>query len=569
LVPYLADSDPEIRAQAAKWLGDVRYRKAGEALIALLRDDYPRARFFAAEALGRTAHEGAIEPLVKLLASNNDEDHYIRHAASLALARIGRPEPVVALHGHTSRAVRLGAVLALRRMKVPGIAAFLKDSDEYIVAEAARAINDDLSIPEALPALGEVLKETRFASEPLLRRAINANLRVGTLPALQLLIDYAQREGAPVAMRAEAVDALSTWAKPSVLDRVDGRYRGEVVRDLSEVQTKAAPALIALMPHAEPSLRQVVVRATGRLQLKEAVPSLLARLKNDRDAGVREAALRALVIMGTDQTEQAVRLALADQSKNVRVAGLDLLPTAGLAPTVVVPLLAGVIAQRTTEEKQAAITTLGTLPVANTEPTFNQLLNRWQQRTLPPEVQLELAEAIEAAKSGELKSRLQSISRGAAADSLQALYAGALLGGDPQRGADIFWGHPTAQCVRCHSFNDYGGTAGPRINGVGARLTRGQLLEALVSPSARIAPGFGVVTLELTGGTRLSGILVEETSQAIRIKRGDRPDSTIARTAIQKRIDSPSSMPPMQYLLTKKELRDVVAFLASLEKEEE
>ena len=188
-------------------------------------------RFFAAEALGRIAYEPAINPIIQMLEANNDEDAYIRHAGSLALARINKAEPVVALAKHPSRALRIAAVVALRRMSHPGIANFLTDQDEFIVTEAARAINDDLSIKEALPALGNVLQNTRFTNEALLRRAINANLRVGTPEAMQNLINYAAKEGSPVAMRAEALDALSTWAKPSVLDRVDGRYRGVIQRD--------------------------------------------------------------------------------------------------------------------------------------------------------------------------------------------------------------------------------------------------------------------------------------------------------------------------------------------------
>lgn len=212
LLPLLQDSDPEIRAQAAKWLGDVRYKAAGPALLPLLTDANSRARFFAAEALGRIAHEPAVAPIIRLLEANNDEDVYIRHAGSLALARIGKAEPVVALAKHPSRAVRIAAVVALRRMSHPGIAQFLTDSDEFIVTEAARGINDDLSIPQALPALGNLLADTRFANEALIRRAINANLRVGTPEALQNLIRYAGQKGAPAPMRAEAMDALSTWA---------------------------------------------------------------------------------------------------------------------------------------------------------------------------------------------------------------------------------------------------------------------------------------------------------------------------------------------------------------------
>ncbi|HWK98784.1 MAG TPA: HEAT repeat domain-containing protein, partial [Parapedobacter sp.] len=53
LIPLLQDDDPEIRAQAAKWLGDIRYKPAGPELIPLLGDRHTsRVRFFAAEALG-------------------------------------------------------------------------------------------------------------------------------------------------------------------------------------------------------------------------------------------------------------------------------------------------------------------------------------------------------------------------------------------------------------------------------------------------------------------------------------------------------------------------------------
>src|SRR5690606_10079107 len=162
------------------------------------------------------------------------------------LARIGKAEPLMGLAGHPSRSVRIAAVIALRRMRHPGLSRLLSDKDEYIVTEAARAINDDHFVTEALPALAGLLKETRFGEEALglpalagllkvnrfgeeglTRRAVNACLWTGTQTSLQHLLNYFMREDAPVAMRAEAIDAASTWPRPAVLDRVSGRYRGE------------------------------------------------------------------------------------------------------------------------------------------------------------------------------------------------------------------------------------------------------------------------------------------------------------------------------------------------------
>ena len=569
LLPYLKDSDPEIRAQAAKWLGDVRYAEAGSALVPLLKDKNPRAQFFAAEALGRIAYGPAIQPIVDLLAAYNDQDAFIRHAGSLALARIGKVEPVVALAKHPSKGVRIAAVVALRRMSNPGIASFLADSDEFIVTEAARGINDDLSITPSLPALGNLLLTTRFTNEPLIRRAINANLRVGTPEAMQNLITYADKEGAPVAMRAEAMDALSTWAKPSVLDRVDGRYRREIVRDPIVLKTKVAGTYTKLLTHADLPLRMSAVKAVSKLKLTQASDELFDRLKNDTDPSIRVEALRALAAMNNKDIGKAIEQALSDQQKTVRVAALDLVGKTSMAKDKMVALLSDVINTRTTEEKQAALLTLGKLPIANSQPVFDKLLAKMADKSLPAEIGLELEEAVTSTKSPQLLAKYKAITGKQSPDDLLASYQGALSGGEPELGRRIFFRHQTAQCIRCHSYDDLGGNAGPRLNGVASRLTHEQLLEAVINPSARLAPGFGSATLELKDGKVVSGIVQNETDAEVTMKVGDQPDQVVQKSQIAKRTNAPSSMPDMKYLLTKREIRDVVSFLATLRDDKE
>lgn len=568
LIPLLEDEDPEIRAQAAKWLGDVRYARAGQALIPLLKDEYPRARFFAAEALGRIQHQPAVEPIIQLLRENNDEDAYIRHAGSLALARIGKAEPIVALAKDPSRGVRIAAVVALRRMQHAGIAEFLTDKDEYIVTEAARAINDDLSIEGALPALAEVLNENRFTNEALIRRAISANLRVGNDRTMQNLIDYASRTGRPLEMRVEAIDALSTWAKPSVLDRVDGRFRGEVTRDPGAVRERSAEPLIRLMSNNRREIRLSAVKATGKLKIADAAQHVFTRLKSDADAEVRSEALLALAAMEHELTNEAIQTALADKEKSVRVVALDLLPKTDMPKETMVALLSDVIKTRTTEEKQAALLTLGTVENDNAEKLLDTLLTQLKEGTLSPEIHLELSEAIDSTGSEGLRKRYQEITAGLAPDSLAAAYNGVLVGGDIAKGRNLFFRDQTAQCMRCHSFNDFGGNAGPRLNGVAARLSQEQLLQALIEPSARIAPGYGIVSVQLQNGKSISGILQEEKENGILLKVGERPDTLVMKESIVKQTTAPSSMPPMRYLLTKRQIRDLMSFLSTLKEDE-
>lgn len=567
LIPLLQDKDPEIRAQAAKWLGDMRYKEAGNSLLPLLKDSYIRARFFAAEALGRIEYEPAINSIVELLRSNNDEDAYVRHAGSLALARIGKAAPLVALSGDTSRAVRIAAVVALRRMSDAGITRFLNDADEYIVTEAARAINDDLSIKDALPALGNLLKTTRFTNEALLRRSINANLRAGTDEALQNLIDYSSKEGFPVKMRAEAVETISTWPKPSVVDRVDGRYRGAIQRDPALVRSKAADVLLQLLNNKDSIIRISSVKAISKLNIGQGLAPLLGLLKNDPKAQVRVEALKALALMKDEHIGEAIQQALTDKDKTVRVAGIDLIAKMNIPKELMVSLLSDVINTKTTEEKQAALLTLGSLPVANSQKVFDGLLQQMAAGKLSSDVYLELAEAIDSSRSPQLIAQYKNISSKISPDSLTSSYAGSLNGGDPEKGRNIFFRGQASQCIRCHSYDDIGGNAGPRLNGVASRLTRPQILEALINPSARLAPGFGYVTVDTRNGKTLSGVLEGETNTGLTVKVGDQPNQVIPKDQILKRVNAASSMPEMRYILSKKEIRDVVSFLSTLKED--
>ncbi|WP_114750459.1 HEAT repeat domain-containing protein [Pleomorphovibrio marinus] len=564
LLPFLKDQDPEIRAQAAKWIGDVKYADGSDALLPLLKDENSRVKFFAAEALGRVAYSPAIPYLVEMLEENNGEDLYLRHAGSLALARIGEETPLAALVNHRSKAVRVAAVVALRRMKSPTISKFLLDQDPYIVAEAARGINDDTSIPEALGDLGALLAEDRFKEEPIIRRAINANLRLGTQEALDQLLAYISNGNAPAAMRAEAIAALSTWTKPSVLDRVDGWYRGEIEREAGMVLSSAKAPLEKLVEDGDAQIRFAAVQALGILKVKDAEQVLLASLKGDPSADVREAALKALASLEAENMEEAIEHGLSDRAKNVRIAGLDLIERMEISAKLKADLLAEVIQKQTTEEKQAALISLGKIDADASTPVFRGFLAQMEEGTFYPEIELELAEALEISGIEQLQNTYEKIKSQQSEDETLASYSGSMYGGDPVKGRRIFFQHPTGQCIKCHAYEDFGGNAGPKLNGIANELNRQELLEALIDPSKRLAPGFGVVILNLENEKRVAGIKAAENQQSITVKMGNKPDTVVMKEHILERKDAPSSMPDMKQYLTRREIRDLVSFLATL-----
>ena len=205
----------------------MRHAPAGDALLPLLAHRSPRVRFFAAEALGRLAYKPAVRPARRACSPTTTIATCCSAMPAASRCRESATPPRSARsRTHPSRGVRIAAIVALRRMRHADVARFLADADEGVVTEAARAINDDGSIAAALPALARLLDERRFTSEPLLRRAINANLRLGTSEALARLAAFAADRGRPEAMRVEAVSALGVWPAPSTLDRVDGMHLG-------------------------------------------------------------------------------------------------------------------------------------------------------------------------------------------------------------------------------------------------------------------------------------------------------------------------------------------------------
>jgi quinoprotein glucose dehydrogenase len=143
-------------------------------------------------------------------------------------------------------------------------------------------------------------------------------------------------------------------------------------------------------------------------------------------------------------------------------------------------------------------------------------------------------------------------------------YAGTLVGGNVNDGRGYFFWNSTGQCVRCHAIKDEGGKVGPSLTTIGKTLSRQQILEAIVDPSARLSPGFGTVKISLTDGSEATGILMEETEKKLILKTSDAEPLEIETTRIAKRQNFPSGMPPMGAAMSKTEIRNLVEFLASM-----
>ena len=564
LLRWADDGDPEIRAQVARALGDVRYAPAADTLTRLLEDDSPRVRMLAAQALGRIGHGPAHDDLVEMLAANANEDAHLHHAGTIALARIGNVEALGGLADHPSRAVRLAAVVALKRLEAPAVARFLDDEASTVVTNAARAINDDTFIEEALPDLARTLDRTPVGSEPLVRRAINASLYSGRPADAERLARFAGRTAVDAELRAEALATLAHWSDPSMLDRVTGRYRGPVGNEPQPARRALADATPALLRAPSATVRAAAVEAVQGTGYGGANGELARLVEADPAPAVRTAALTALRTLEYEALDAAFDAALNDDTPSVRRAALEMVPDLSLPAADIASLLGSVLDTGTVEEQQTALRILGGLDHPAATDLLAEQMGRLTSGALPRALEFELLEATEQSSGETLAARMKAYRASLSpSDSVAGYHRALLYGGDPDRGEELYRQHPGAQCTRCHAGGGDGAEVGPGLSNIGAQLSREQLLEAMVAPDARLAPGYGGVTLTLEDGSSARGLIEAETDSSITLRTGRDQVRTLAKSTVTDRVQS-SPMPPMGNVLTRPELRDLVAYLATL-----
>jgi len=550
LLPLLGDSDPEVRAQAAKTLGGLRTVLAYDRLVALLRDESPRVRFFAALGIGKIGKRDAVGPIIDFLRVNNNEDRMLQHAGIMALVGMEDVEGILAAGKDPSAAVRMAALVALRRLKRPEAARFLSDADPKLVLEAARAIYD-VPLEAAMPALRDLLR-TPAAPERALLRSVNAAFRLGDAEALAA---FAARPEAPASVRVEALEVLADWEKPSGRDRLMGLWRPIPERPADAAASAVASRLRTFLLDPSDGVSGAAARVAARYKL-EGAGALLRDAFGDRSLvpGTRLAALRALAGLGGD-LGPTVLAALGEKDEAIVREAVRLLPRSGLPEAL--PRLEKILAASdSVAVRQAAVLALGELGA-------DSVLGSLFDQGVPPSLELELLEA--AARRPPLKPRLAAFDAARRKDDPLSPYRESLEGGDGEAGRRIFFERTDVQCVRCHGVGDQGGQVGPPLTKIGGEKPREYLLESILFPNKQIAEGWGQVAVQLNNDAIEIGRIAKESDGFLMLVLPDGTRKAIAKSDIKARKAALSAMPEdLAKSLSKRDLRDLVAYLSSL-----
>ncbi len=481
ITKLLHDEDDEVRVQAIRILGESGEVSAYEKIAALTFSDNPRVAFFATIAAGHLGQP--LEEVTALLERNNDEDVYLRHAGVVALANSQYASTLANLSAHPSPAVRLGAVLALRKQSSPLLSHFLSDKDDSVATEAARAIHD-VPVTGALHELASTLPNARTYSWA--RRALSASERLGNDEYIEQLVAFAMDESNEERMRQLALSMLATWTAPPHREQVEGKWwpaKHFGHRSIDAIKT-SLPALID-SAKGDALLKVFEIAQTYNLPLPEDVSKQLLT-DESQPMELRVFCLKSL------ETDDAIRFGLHHNHWALRAAAR--LAKLNRGDSDATDVLLKAVEQDVWQAQQAAIKALQ---------GQEQALASIELKTITDATMLDFAESTDTVES--------------LGNPLEGNWL--LEGGDVQRGRTLVYEHTNAQCMRCHKIGNYGGIAGPVLDGVATRLSLAELLESMIDPNAIVADGYGEY----------------------------------------------SSMPPMMSKLTYYELRDIVAYLKTLQ----
>ncbi len=556
-----ASKDPILRAQAAKHVGET-FKGSLRALPDLLADPDPQVRFHAATAIWKTGDATAIDSVIKLLAENNNQDAYLRHAGVLALTAAPAETIAAKTLSHKSPAVRLAAAVAFRRLNSPLAAKLLSDENPEVVAEAAHAIHDDPAIEAAYPALAALLNEKPNATPPAIRRAIAANRRLGNAAAAQALTNFALREEVAANLRVAALESLTSWDTAFQTDPVDGRHNPYPAADKAVASSAFAASVVVLQSHPDKTISTAAAAAAKQLGIVADESSLAKQALDPKaDPSARIRALQSLAPKHEKLLKETATQLLKDKASAVRAAAANALATS--EPALVLDYSKEALkSSKDLSEKQNAVRLLGSIKNDDALVLLRGLLKqaiadpKKSASSYEPGLLLELLSAIPIEDSGQLKAALEKI------DSNGTYYA-SFEGGDPIAGEKVFKEHLAAQCIACHRIGDQGSEVGPPLTHIGTK-GRDYIFESLVAPQAKVAPGYGLMSITTKSGSSISGALKEENQSSVTLILPDKTETTVKTSDIANRTQPISTMPPMGNILSANELRDIIAYLVGM-----
>jgi putative heme-binding domain-containing protein len=504
-------------------------KKSPPCLVAALADPAPRVRFAAALAAARVADPAAVPALVD--AAGRETDRLVHYAAWTTLRDLVPADELRGLLADERAGVRLAALLALLdlgRLDGPAVVPLAKDADDRVRQAATTWMANTgfgLDDPAAVVATLERLDN----------RHVDYRLRLNILRRLA-----GKAIDGPARQKLEAM-YLDRWRGATLATE-------EVVP--AEKSQEIAAVLLAVKPDRRTAETAWNLLGHGWPMLGDSVAADFSRLGDD-----------GLAVLGE-------KLPAADPVRRDRgVEALAGYAVAGRGLAATEPLVTA-LAAAWEATRQPAFRGQVLACLAATDPAS------WQQAALARSRAETILAAAAADPDPRLLDRVPAVASSLgvpmpklaeprppakAADVLALLPTA-----DPARGRKLFADARGANCGACHRAGEHGvGGIGPELSDLGLRSAPAAIVQSILEPSATIIEGYRVSTLVLDDGRSLTGLVLDDTPDTVRVIDTAGRSTSVPKAAIEERAVQQVSLMPAGYdrTLSPEELADIVAFL--------
>jgi len=585
LVELLGDDDSEVRAQAARVLGDeFRLPAAAEALgdgfgtdlldalTAQLSAAEPRVALYSALAAARVAtelggrFEATAHAAAALLARVGTDDRVLRHAGVMALAAsCSSVEPDPLAHTDFGRLfreiaasddphVRMGACLVARRHdSAVALSRFLEDDDVLIRREAARALHEFDEPARAHSALlAPHLARADRTDPTFLRFALVANWRMGTEESARRIASFCTDESRPLDLRAEGMGMLAEWEFPGAVDPIHGAWFPLVPRD-GELTRTLALEFAPQMESAPDAVQRAWLGIVATMRIRQLEPRVAAICADEeREGATRVAALKALEALFSEKYLEFVSAGIDGDDERFRGACLDALPN--LPRSQSIPIYERMLEHGSVSDVRSVYRALATFDMPQSDALLQAQYEALVAGTLPAALELDLYRALEA------RGQADRLTQGPDWSAWNLT----LEGGDPEAGELLFEKQVELSCLRCHPHAaGEVPSIGPSLDGVGERLTRRELLDSILTPNLAVAEGYDATTIRMADDSVLVGRVLTENDTELELLDDQGEVWIIEKTSVAERISALSAMPTnLPDFLTPEQMRDLIEYLS-------
>lgn len=366
-IQQLSDSDWQVRREAALELGAIADggKTSVAAITVALGDDDSRVRRAAADALGQIGPD-ASRSIPALVILFDDIDPSVIESAAKAVGLMGSrasrtSKDLTTLLGHPVARVRsaaaesIGKIGRRARSGMPELSQRLGDSEPAVRSAAARSLGE---MGATASSYSSQLLRLLDDDDPEVREAASQALSQIGKPAVDVLI-HALNSGNPIFLQSivEILGKIGPSATPMLINSLQSDSEQLLVRQyaamglarIGATDKRVVPALIATLDNENSDLRRSAAEALGDIgpPAAAALQKLIALSSNQREnAVVREFSIAALARIAP--LDPAVRLAIVavvdDGDPGIYQAAIEALVSIGTT-TIVDDDVAGLIQQ--------------------------------------------------------------------------------------------------------------------------------------------------------------------------------------------------------------------------------